>query len=62
MEPKPKHLPTFVFKARWRATSVGLKVEAPNYDTALAKANSQIMKMEGGSGIISLDFIEERPW
>lgn len=51
---------TYVFKVLWRATSISLKVRAKNYDAALKMAESQVMRMEGGNGVMGIEFIEER--
>jgi hypothetical protein len=56
----PPKFPTYVFKLMWRATSKVIKIEAKDYLHAQKAVEREIKKMEGGSSIIDIVFLERR--
>lgn len=49
----------WLFKARWRATSLTLRIESNDLEYAYKKAENTVKKMLGGVYCMSLDCIEQ---
>lgn len=45
----------WIFKASWRATSLRLRVEAHDLDSAYKKAENSVRRMLGGSSCMSVE-------
>lgn len=54
---KPAHC--FIFKASWRGTALLLRIESNDLEYAYKRAETMILRMQGGSQCLSLECIKQ---